>query len=149
MPKITNTGIFHLLFCSTQYVHHPGNLDQPNLTPFPACRPHPHCIQFKHMPVEIYLVESYNLLGNMFHMIFVSTQLITRRLLPPSGSSELSSRNICTGNSRAQGPVYDSVIIRIGQGGRGARWNPKGPSHQNRMEYEGGGGGMLLKVQDH
>ena len=38
------------------------------------------------------------------------------------------------------------LIIRIGQGGRGARWNPKGPSHENRMEYEGGGGGMLFKI---
>ena len=139
MPKIINTGIFCLLFCSTQYVHHPGNLDQPNLTPLPACRPHPHCVQFKHMPVGVYLIESYNLLGNMFHMIFISSQLITRRPLPP----------YLHWKSRAQGPVYDSLIIRIGQGGRGARWNPKGPSHENRMEYEGGGGGMLLKVQDH
>lgn len=114
-----------------------------------ACRPRPPCIQCKHTPVGIHLVESYNLLGSMFHLISISTQLIPRRLLPPSGSSELSSRNIRTGNSKAQGPVYHSLIIRMGQGGWGARWNPKGPSHENRMEYEGGGGRMLRKVQDH
>lgn len=108
-----------------------------------ACRPHARHVQCKHTPVGIHLVESYNLLGRMFHMIFISTQLIPRRLLPPSGSSELSSRNICTGNSRAQ--FYHFLWL---SGGWGARWNPKGPSHENQMEYEGRGGRMLLKVQD-
>lgn len=153
-----NTGMVHWLFCSTQYAPHRGDLDKPNLTPCPGMQTSSRspgmqtsssCIQCKHRPVGIHLVQSYHLLGSMFHLISIATQLIPRRLLPPSGSSELSSRDIRTGNSRAQGPVHHSLIIRMGQGGWGARWNPKGPSHENQMEYEGGGGRMLLKVQDH
>lgn len=78
MPKIIYTGILHLLFYSTQYIHHPGKLDQPNLTPSPARLPHPYFVQFRHMPVGIHVVKSYNLLGGIFDMISLSIQLIPR-----------------------------------------------------------------------
>ena len=119
-----------------------------------ACRPRPRCVQYKHTPVGIHLVESYNLLGRMFHMIFISTQLIPRRLLPPSGSSELSSRNIRTGNSRVQfyHSVYHSLIIRRMRSkmeSKGAKsWKPDGIWRLGR-EDAAKGPGPLENVTEH
>lgn len=68
--------------------------------------PSPLCTTQALVSRDMCTIESYNLLKSLFDVISKAIQLISRWLLAPLNSTELSSRDIYTGRPGAQNTLY-------------------------------------------